>query len=118
MIHASPTITSATNRRVTFCGTLDYIPPEMVQNQAHDENVDLWSLGVLCYEFLVGYPPFEDHRDDNETYRRILRVDVKFPEFVSAGPRDLIMKVGVDSACVATSTYGVVLFQFSFFSFD
>jgi aurora kinase len=47
-------------RRTTLCGTLDYLPPEMVEGKDHDAAVDLWSLGVLAYEFLVGVPPFED----------------------------------------------------------
>lgn len=48
------------NRRTTLCGTLDYLPPEMVEGREHTEKVDLWALGVLTYEFLVGVPPFED----------------------------------------------------------
>ena len=60
----------------------------------HDEKVDIWSLGVLCYEFLVGSPPFES--DGNaETYRRISRVDIRYPSHISDGARDLISKVGV-----------------------
>ncbi|KAG6500825.1 serine/threonine-protein kinase Aurora-2-like isoform X1 [Zingiber officinale] len=47
------------NRRQTMCGTLDYLPPEMVESVQHDASVDIWSLGVLCYEFLYGVPPFE-----------------------------------------------------------
>jgi aurora kinase len=47
------------SRRRTLCGTIDYLPPEMVEGQDHDHAVDLWSLGVLTYEFLVGRPPFE-----------------------------------------------------------
>ena len=47
------------SRRTTLCGTLDYLPPEMIEGKEHDEMVDIWSLGVLCYEFLVGEPPFE-----------------------------------------------------------
>ena len=79
-------------RRKTLCGTLDYLPPEMVEGAMHDEKVDLWSLGVLCYEFLVGKPPFEadGHR---ETYKRISKVDLKFPSTVSSGARDLLSKV-------------------------
>ena len=40
------------NRRATMCGTLDYLPPEIVRHQSYDPNVDLWCIGVLCYEFL------------------------------------------------------------------
>ncbi|XP_010788175.1 aurora kinase A-like [Notothenia coriiceps] len=60
-------------RRSTLCGTLDYLPPEMIEGKTHDEKVDLWSLGVLCYEFLVGKPPFET-KSHEETYRKISRV--------------------------------------------
>jgi len=47
---------------------------------------------VLCYEFLVGKPPFEAE-GHHETYRRISRVDLKFPDHVSVGARDLISKL-------------------------
>ncbi|XP_076005183.1 aurora kinase B [Genypterus blacodes] len=79
-------------RRRTMCGTLDYLPPEMVEGHTHTEKVDLWSIGVLCYECLVGNPPFET-ADHTETYRRIAKVDVNFPKFVSDGARDLISKL-------------------------
>ncbi|MBN3298140.1 AURAA kinase, partial [Amia calva] len=77
------------SRRSTLCGTLDYLPPEMIEGRTHDEKVDLWSLGVLCYEFLVGTPPFET-KSHEETYRKISRVEFSYPEYVSAGSRDLI----------------------------
>ncbi|VDN56743.1 unnamed protein product [Dracunculus medinensis] len=47
------------SRRSTFCGTLDYLPPEMVSERVHDASVDNWSLGIMLYEFLTGKPPFE-----------------------------------------------------------
>jgi len=75
-----------------LCGTLDYLPPEMVQGKPHDEKVDLWSLGVLCYECLVGKPPFEAATYE-ETYRRIGRAEYSFPSHVSDGARDLIRGV-------------------------
>lgn len=56
-----------------MCGTLDYLPPEMVENKTHDERVDVWGLGVLCYEFLVGSPPFESDTQ-RDTYNRISKV--------------------------------------------
>ncbi|BFZ19788.1 hypothetical protein BsWGS_22827 [Bradybaena similaris] len=80
------------SRRQTLCGTLDYLPPEMVEGKPHNEAVDLWSLGVLCYEFLVGSPPFEAE-GHSETYRRICKVDLKFPDHVSDGAKDLIVKL-------------------------
>ena len=57
-------------RRKTMCGTLDYLPPEMIAQKPYNEMVDLWCIGVLCYELLVGKPPFESSTS-SETYRRI-----------------------------------------------
>lgn len=81
-----------TSRRNTFCGTLDYLPPEMIEGRDHDEQVDVWSLGILMYEFLVGCPPFEAE-GHSATYRRISRVDLKFPKWMSDDARDLISKL-------------------------
>lgn len=79
-------------RRQTLCGTLDYLPPEMVENKRHDERVDHWCIGVLCYELLVGTPPFES-KNSNETYKKIVNCYCKFPEYVTPGARSLILKV-------------------------
>lgn len=83
------------NRRKTMCGTLDYLPPEMLRpgqtDNFYNEKVDLWSLGVLMYEFLVGEAPFED--TPTMTQRRIARADMSVPSFVSAEAADLIKKV-------------------------
>ncbi|KZP26323.1 kinase-like protein [Athelia psychrophila] len=81
------------NRRMTMCGTLDYLPPEMVEQKEHNEKVDYWALGVLTYEFLIGNPPFEDRSGVNATYRRIAKVDLKIPPHVSPDARDLIIKL-------------------------
>ncbi|KAJ3019114.1 UNVERIFIED_CONTAM: spindle assembly checkpoint kinase, partial [Siphonaria sp. JEL0065] len=80
-------------RRQTLCGTLDYLPPEMVEGKEHTDAVDLWSLGVLCYEFLVGVPPFEDRSSFKATYRRIAKVDLKIPDFLSKEAGDLITRL-------------------------
>ncbi|XP_072255474.1 aurora kinase B-A-like [Pyxicephalus adspersus] len=79
-------------RRRTMCGTLDYLPPEMIEGKTHDEKVDLWCTGVLCYELLVGSPPFESP-SHTETHRRIVKVDLRFPSFLSEGSKDLIAKL-------------------------
>ncbi|PVU95327.1 hypothetical protein BB561_001901 [Smittium simulii] len=82
-----------TSRRKTLCGTLDYLPPEMVEGKDHNNAVDLWSLGVLCFEFLVGSPPFEDLSGSAATYRRIAKVDLQIPETISKEAADLITKL-------------------------
>ncbi|KAJ5527976.1 Serine/threonine-protein kinase ark1 [Penicillium frequentans] len=83
------------NRRQTMCGTLDYLPPEMLkpgsQDNYYSEKVDLWSLGVLTYEFLVGEAPFED--TPVMTQRRIARADMSVPSFVSPEAKDLIKRL-------------------------
>ncbi|KAK4249644.1 kinase-like domain-containing protein [Corynascus novoguineensis] len=83
------------NRRNTLCGTLDYLPPEMIKSGSKDnwynEKVDLWSLGVLMYEFLVGEAPFED--TPIMTHKRIARADMTIPEWVSKEAKDLIKKL-------------------------
>ncbi|KAJ7356624.1 kinase-like protein [Mycena albidolilacea] len=80
-------------RRMTMCGTLDYLPPEMVEGKEHNEKVDHWALGVLTYEFMIGAPPFEDRSSVKNTYRRIARVDLKFPPNLSADAKDVISKL-------------------------
>jgi serine/threonine protein kinase len=80
------------NRRETLCGTLDYLPPEMVENKEHDNKVDIWSLGILCYEFLTGGPPFEAE-GNSATYERIKSIDLGFPAHVSPEAQDLITKL-------------------------
>lgn len=74
-----------------MCGTLDYLAPEMVENKAHDYAVDNWTLGVLCYEFLYGVPPFEAE-SQTDTFRRIMKVDLSFPSspIVSEDAKTLI----------------------------
>ena len=94
------------NRRNTMCGTLDYLPPEMIkpgsQENFYNEKVDLWSLGVLTYEFLVGEAPFED--TPVMTQRRIARGEMTVPKFVSPEAKDLIERVSLRCR-VALSRY-------------
>lgn len=45
-------------RRTTLCGTLDYLPPEMLNGNGYDEKIDLWCLGVLTYEMVIIFELF------------------------------------------------------------
>jgi serine/threonine protein kinase len=80
------------NKRQTLCGTLDYLPPEMIEGHVHDHNVDIWALGVLLYEFLTGRPPFES-QTQKETYEKIKNIKIRYPSYVTPSAQDLISKL-------------------------
>ncbi|EXX50706.1 Ipl1p [Rhizophagus irregularis DAOM 197198w] len=76
----------------TICGTLDYLAPEMVKRQSYNEKVDVWALGIICYELLVGVPPFESIGFPL-TIQRIVLDEVMIPDYVSKEARDIIIMV-------------------------
>ncbi|XP_033189731.1 aurora kinase B [Bombus vancouverensis nearcticus] len=80
------------SKRNTLCGTLDYLPPEMVTGQTYDIYVDHWCLGILCYEFLVGKPPFLSD-SQQETYVKIKTINIQWPEQITSGAKDLISRL-------------------------
>lgn len=78
--------------RNTMCGTIDYLPPEMVDSQTYNEFVDNWCLGVLCYEFLCGSPPFES-TEQADTFKKIRAVTYGFKPHMTEGAKNLISKL-------------------------
>lgn len=64
----------------------------MIQGKPHTKHVDLWSLGVLCYELLVGEPPFQTGSYD-ETFIKITQVKYHVPDFMSTAAKHFISKL-------------------------
>lgn len=77
------------NKTRTFCGTPDYIAPEIISYQPYDGAVDWWALGVLIYEMLVGRPPF-DGDDDDQLFNNIMEKPVHYPRGLSDPAKKII----------------------------
>ena len=87
------------NKRVTFCGTIEYMAPEIVKNESYDFSIDVWSLGVLLYELIHSHSPFVvKDLNVNKIENNILSKELKFKKGVSLECRDLIEKLLIKDA--------------------
>lgn len=76
----------------TFCGTIEYMAPEILTRNGHGKAVDWWSLGALMFDMLTGMPPFTG-ADRRKTIEKILRGRLTLPQYLTSEARDLIRKL-------------------------
>ena len=79
-------------KRTTVCGTPVYLAPEIINNRGHDEKVDIWCIGVLMFELMTGFAPFQG--DDVQTVKyNISRLKIAWPRGMDRDAADLISKI-------------------------
>ena len=83
------------SKRNTFCGTLEYMAPEIINNEGYEKSIDIWSLGILLYEMIHGYCPFNSNNNNknNSILNKIINENFKIKKDISNECKDLIYKM-------------------------
>ncbi|XP_068629371.1 ribosomal protein S6 kinase beta-2 isoform X1 [Battus philenor] len=76
----------------TFCGTIEYMAPEILTRSGHGKAVDWWSLGALMYDMLIGQPPFTGE-NRTKTIEKILKGKLMLPAYLTQDARDLVRRL-------------------------
>eukprot|EP00127_Corallochytrium_limacisporum_P005290 Clim_evm21s202 gene=Clim_evmTU21s202 len=76
----------------TFCGTIEYMAPEVLTRQGHNKSVDWWSLGALLYDMMTGGPPFVAN-NRKKTMEKILKERLYLPHYLTNDAKDILRKL-------------------------
>ena len=85
--------------RTTFCGTYEYMAPEIINEDPYDSSIDVWSLGVLLYELLHGYSPFRSEKTTNtedehlEIFKNIVKFNLHIDKSLSENCLDILKSI-------------------------
>ena len=73
----------------TFCGTYEYMSPELLQKKSYDYTVDIWGLGILLFELMHGHSPFRA-KETEDIYNNIIHKGITFKHGLSSEVKDLL----------------------------
>ena len=86
----------SSKQRSTYCGTTEYMAPEIITSNNYDKSIDIWSLGILLYELIHGFSPFRatiQKYNDNEVINNIKKHEIKFHKNISNECKELIFSL-------------------------
>lgn len=98
------------DKTTTFCGTPEYLAPEILLKKPYDKNVDWWCLGCVIYELLYGLPPFYN-KDTQIMYKCIVNQPLQFRSFISKNSQNILTAVNIMHIFYIYSYYAKIQMQ-------